>query len=81
MNIDAHACLTKYEPSVFQNNWKLTPIFRPIVIQVFSKTLNLCIIKTAASPAHADHPLITGHLEGIQKQLEIKRLGAWQLIE
>jgi hypothetical protein len=64
-----------------RNELKLTPIFRQIVIQIFSKTLNLCIMKMAASPVHADHPLKTRCFEAIQKQLEMECLGAWQLIK
>jgi hypothetical protein len=51
------------------------------VIQIFSKTLNLSIMKTAASPVHADNLLKTGCFEAIQKQLEMECLGAWQLIK
>ena len=63
-------------PSIVQrqNNWNLTPIDfgRPIsrqrVIQENGKTLNLCIIKTPASHAPADHPLKTRRFEHLQKR-------------
>jgi hypothetical protein len=37
------------------------------VIQDFSETLSLCIIKTIASPVPADHPLKTRHFEAAPK--------------
>jgi hypothetical protein len=63
-------------PSIVQrqNNWNLTPIDfgRPIsrqrVIQENGKNLNLCIIKTPASHAPADHPLKTRRFEHLQKR-------------
>jgi hypothetical protein len=48
----------------FQLIWR---DFSPPVIQNFSKTLNLCIMKTAASPVPADNPLKTRHFEAAPK--------------
>jgi hypothetical protein len=44
------------------------PISRQRVIQENGKTLNLCIIKTPASHAPADHPLKTRRFEHLQKR-------------
>jgi hypothetical protein len=48
----------------FQLIWR---DFSQRVIQDFSKTLNLCIMKTAASPVPADNPLKTRHFEAAPK--------------
>ncbi len=54
-----------------QNNWNLTPITNyqlfERVIQKNGKTLNSCIIKTAASPFPNDHSLKTSLLRHPQK--------------
>jgi hypothetical protein len=50
----------------FQLIWR---DFSQRVIQNFSETLNLCIMKTAASPVPADHPSKQGILRPPQNTL------------